>query len=474
MSVASDIIQILLLVDPPMCFNGSKQAVAVTCGNRRSTTTDGVGGMMTIKTPDGYTAYSADTIRHYVAGNESLAARVGGGADQLKTVEVGDGNLNLVFIVEGPAGSMIIKQALPYVRLVGESWPLPLKRSFFEYHALTRQAKASTTGATVPQIYAFDEVNALIAMEYLSDHIILRKGLIAGIKYPKIARDIGLFMAETLFRTSDLHMDTGRKKHDVALFCDNAELCDITESLVFTDPYQDAELNSWTSPELDGPALALRQDRDLKVAVQIMKQKFTSNGQSLLHADLHSGSVMVTQEETRVIDPEFAFYGPMGFDTGALFANYFLAYFSQDGHSDTAGDRYAYQEWLLETVIQTWSVFEDRFRELWHTERNGILYPRSLFEDQSDAIGSEQALTHFLRDLFCDTVGFAGAKMIRRLVGLAHVEDMESIEDPARRARCEASALIMGRELLVGRERFSAMNGLCNLARAIRTRGENP
>jgi len=25
------------------------------------------------------------------------------------------------------------------VRLVGESWPLPLKRSFFEYHALTRQ-----------------------------------------------------------------------------------------------------------------------------------------------------------------------------------------------------------------------------------------------------------------------------------------------------------------------------------------------
>jgi 5-methylthioribose kinase len=30
-----------------------------------------------------------------------------------------------------------------------------------------------------------------------------------------------------------------------------------------------------------------------------------------------------------VIDPEFAFYGPMGFDLGAILANFFLAYLSQ-------------------------------------------------------------------------------------------------------------------------------------------------
>lgn len=426
---------------------------------------------MTIETPKGYTAFSVETIKGYVSSVDHLAARIGGDQNQMETVEIGDGNLNLVFIVKGSAGAMIVKQALPYVRLVGESWPLPLKRSFFEYHALTRQARTSTGGAGVPEIYRFDEANALIAMEYLADHIILRKGLIAGIEYPRIARDLGLFMAETLFRTSDLHMETAQKKKDVALFSDNVELCDITENLVFTDPYHDAELNNWTSPQLDRLALALRQDRDLKVAAQIMKQKFTSNTQSLLHADLHSGSVMVTQDDTQVIDPEFAFYGPMGFDTGALFANYFLAYFSQDGHAAKSGDRDDYQDWLLETIMATWQVFEARFRELWHSERDGILFPRSLFEDQNDAIGAEQALAHTLRELFCDTVGFAGAKMIRRLVGLAHVEDMQSIEDPERRARCEANALAMGRELLVGRERFSSMSGLCDMARRIRIEG---
>ena len=51
-----------------------------------------------------------------------------GDADAWRIREVGDGNLNLVFIVEGRAGGVVVKQALPYVRLVGESWPLPLER----------------------------------------------------------------------------------------------------------------------------------------------------------------------------------------------------------------------------------------------------------------------------------------------------------------------------------------------------------
>ena len=426
---------------------------------------------MTIETPAGYTAFSVETIADFVADKPELMSRLGGDASQLKATEVGDGNLNLVFIVEGPDGTIIVKQALPYVRLVGESWPLPLRRSFFEPNALVRQAKACSVTARVPEIYFYDDALALVAMEFLSDHIMLRKGLIAGAVYPKIARDLGLFMAETLFRTSDLHMDAGEKKKDVALFSDNVELCDITESLVFTDPYHDAELNSWTTPQLDNPALGLRSDRDLKIAVSQMKQRFVTHAEALVHGDLHSGSVMVNDDDTRVIDPEFAFYGPMGFDVGALIANYFLAYFSQAGHEPEPGARDAYREWILATIIETWDVFETRFRELWMSERTGILYPRSIFEDQGDAIGAGEALKGFLKQLQEDAIGFAGAKMIRRLVGLAHVEDMQAIEDPDRRAAGEAKALAMGRELLVDRKKFDGMKQLCELAKRIESTG---
>ena len=48
---------------------------------------------------------------------------------------------------------------------------------------------------------------------------------------------------------------------------------------------------------------------------------------------------MVTQDSTKCIDPEFGFYGPMGFDVGAFLGNLMLAYISQDGHATPQHDR---------------------------------------------------------------------------------------------------------------------------------------
>ena len=42
---------------------------------------------------------------------------------------------------------------------------------------------------------------------------------------------------------------------------------------------------------------------------------------------------MMTESDTRIIDPEFAFFGPMGFDVGAVLGNLLMSYFSQDGHA---------------------------------------------------------------------------------------------------------------------------------------------
>lgn len=47
-----------------------------------------------------------------------------------------------------------------------------------------------------------------------------------------------------------------------------------------------------------------------------------------------------------------------------------------------------------------------------------------------------------------DTLGFAGMKMIRRVVGISHVEDLEGIEDRPTRARCESHAVALGKRLV--------------------------
>ena len=48
-------------------------------------------------------------------------------------------------------------------------------------------------------------------------------------------------------------------------------------------------------------------------------------------------------------------------------------------------------------------------------------------------------------------MGFAGIEIHRRILGLAHNADFETIEDTALRAACEAKALKFGRHLAVNR-----------------------
>lgn len=88
-----------------------------------------------------YRALTVDTLSQRLGSVEAVASRVGGEPASWEIREVGDGNLNLVFIVSGSHGSVVVKQALPYVRMVGESWPLPIYRAHFECYALVRQAK---------------------------------------------------------------------------------------------------------------------------------------------------------------------------------------------------------------------------------------------------------------------------------------------------------------------------------------------
>ncbi|MEQ8307111.1 MAG: S-methyl-5-thioribose kinase [Hoeflea sp.] len=410
-----------------------------------------------------YKALSPETLGERLGELDIMKQAVGSNTASWTVREVGDGNLNLVFIVEGEAGSVIVKQALPYVRLVGDSWPLPLKRAFFEYHALTRQ-EARDPGS-VPKVLYFSEEQALIVMERLQPHIILRQQTMEGRKVDGLGKRMGLFAARTAFRGSDLSMAAPDKKADTALFAGNVELCDITESLVFTDPYYDAELNRHTTPQLDGIVAELRADEALKVEVQHMKRAFTSRGETMCHGDLHAGSIMVTSDEARVIDPEFAFYGPFGFDIGMLIGNYLMAYHAMPAHISDAEACKDYQEWILSVIEETWSVYCAEFLRLWRTERTGILYPAALYEDQGHHFASEAAAQQLLGEIFRDLVGIAGIEMHRRILGLAHVAELDTIEDEDLRAKCETKCLKLGQLLVMSRNRLTGMDAVIAAAR---------
>ncbi|MFP7674669.1 S-methyl-5-thioribose kinase [Marivita sp. S0852] len=405
-----------------------------------------------------YEPLSVDTLTRRLADVAALAEHVGPDTKTWQVEEIGDGNLNLVFRVTGPNGQAVVKQALPYVRLVGDSWPLPLYRAFFEYHALTRQAARDP--GSVPKVYHFDEAQALIVMEFLAPHVILRRKLIAGEYVDTLAECLGTFCARTAFRGSALSMTREDRKADVALFAGNVEIPAITEALVFTDPYYDAELNSHTAG-LQPVIATLRGDVALKVKVQQLLQRFVSNTETMVHGDLHSGSIMSTETDSRVIDPEFVQYGPMGFDIGMLCANFLMAYFSQPAHRQD--DLTAYQDWVLGVITDLCQTFEAEFRHLWQTERTGILYPAAVFEDQGH--DSTLACDAVLADIWRDAWAFCGIEMHRRCLSLAHNADFEDIADTTLRAALEARNLMMGAALIHAADTGLDAQAVCAMAR---------
>jgi len=412
-----------------------------------------------------YRALNDGTLPGVLSDLPDVRARLGGAPESWTVQEVGDGNLNLVFIIKGPAGAVVAKQALPYVRLVGDSWPLPLDRSYYEHMALSEQARHAP--GLVPKIHHFDRGLALIVMEYLSPHIIMRKGLIRGTEYPLFAGHIAEFMAQTLFNTSALALPAAEHKQRIGAFAGNTELCKITEDLVFTDPYRIAKLNRWTTPYLDDIAAEFRRDEPLKIRVQERKLQFLTSAEAMIHGDLHTGSIMLTPQDTRIIDPEFAFVGPMGFDIGAVIGNLLIAYYAQTGHEERIGSRNAYRHWILLHTEKVWRVFTKRFLELWDASRTGDAYMPELFTGPEGAAAFAAEKQRFMRKLLTDSISFAGIKMIRRILGLAHTEDLESIKDPALRAKCERQALTLARRLVLDAERFAGMNVVTHAARAV-------
>jgi 5-methylthioribose kinase len=394
-----------------------------------------------------------------------ISAQIGGAPDAWQVAEIGDGNVNMIFRLSGPRGQVLVKQAVPYLRCVGESWPLSLRRNYFERKAL--EAHAAVAPEYLPRVFAFDDASAALVMEFLGDHIILRKGVMGGVRYPKLADHITDYMAKTLFFTSDLFLPAGAKKAQMQLFCENVDLCKITEDLIFTDPYRLAQENRWTSPGLDAIANRFARDPELKIAITALKAKFLGSAEALIHGDLHTGSIMVNQDETKVIDPEFAFYGPMGFDVGLLLANFLLAYYSQAGLARNPAE---YETWLLDQVEEIWSKFAQKFSALWDEHLQGDYLPARLLTSDTRAPVIARVRTDYMARLWNDSLGFAATEMIRRILGLAHVADMDEIADPSARALSETRALTAARELLVNRSKYVDMQRLLDMIREQRGR----
>jgi len=360
-------------------------------------------------------------------------------SQNLEVKEIGDGNLNFVFLATSKADStksLIVKQAVPYLRCVGEEYPLSRERMTYEIRSLETFA---TLSEHIPTIYHSDEAMSVIVMEYLGEHIIMRKGMIESTLYPHFALHISSYLANTLFKTSSLYLSNVDKAALVSAFVDNSELCKLTQDFVFSAPFMTHETNA-ELPELQDVADKIANDTELKVKILELKYKFMNQSEALLHGDLHTGSIMVNQSDTYVFDSEFAFMGPMGFDTGALIANLVMSWVShhvQDSNVE-------YQTWIEETIISVWQLFSEKFLALWNETDESAL----VLKGYASAEVLQAYQKKFMNNLLQESIGFAGCKIMRRQLGIAGVEDIRGISNLVTREKANRLSLNIGERFI--------------------------
>lgn len=343
---------------------------------------------------------------------------------ELSCAEIGDGNLNYVFRVvdEQTGSSLIVKQAGDTAR-ISDEFKLSTNRIRIESNVLKLEGELAP--GLVPDVYLFDDVMNCCVMEDLSDHTILRTALNEGRIFPKLADDLTTFMVNTLLLTSDVVMEHKAKKALVQDYI-NPELCEISEDLVYSEPFTDHNNRNdlfpankeWIEENIYG-------DDKLRFEAAKLKFAFMTNAQALVHGDLHSGSVFVKEDSTKVIDPEFAFYGPMGYDVGNVVANLMFAW--SRAYVTNADEKYV--SWLEETIKDSVNLFVEKFLASWN-------------DNVTDIMAKERGFDRwYLDSVLQDTASVTGMEMIRRIAGLAKVKDLTTIADDEQRVMAERICL---------------------------------
>ena len=353
--------------------------------------------------------------------------------EPLDAEEIGDGNINYVFRVRSRANgkSIIVKQADRLLRSSGR--PLDITRSKREAEAL--RIYADLTPQFIPQIYAYDDTMSAICMEDISYCGNLRKELMAGHPLPaSFAENAASFLADAVFATSDLFLPPEEKKERVKAFI-NPELCAISETLVFSEPYCNGKSRNRITPGNEAfIQKTLYNDDALKAEVASLRETFMNKADALIHGDLHTGSIFIgnntdvtidsngiTEPCMKIIDPEFAFYGPIGYDLGNIIAHLYCAWM----YAAFTREKRSAADDFIERIAAAIEALPQFF--------TAKALERCKTVPLSDPLYNERYIRRRLAEIITDAYGFAGTEIIRRTVGDTKTAEFDAMgQDPRR------------------------------------------
>lgn len=356
----------------------------------------------------------------------------------VEIIEIGDGNINRVFRATIDNGDAYVIKYAPAQANISSSISLNPSRGKIESEYLKEVGRLMT--AYVPAVVDYSEKSHCIIMQDLSaQYKVLQRELAAGNVYDFLAPQLAEYVATTGYAFSDFSLSSAKKAAMRKRFS-NPKLCALTERLVFTEPYENCSNNSFSDVNRAFITQEIYLNPKITDSAKRLKKVFMGCPQSLIHGDLHFGSVFVGEKDIKVFDPEFCFFGPIGYDLGVLFAHFLLHYSYQAVTKKEKAESIC--AWLKQQAVCLLTTFESRF-----LKQAGC--------DAGTSKERERVIRTFLDDVFRTTAGFAGTECVRRIIGLAKVSAFVFGEE-SEKAQYELHALSLGRYLLEHFETFTS------------------
>lgn len=226
----------------------------------------------------------------------------------------GEGNMNFVARIITDSRSFIVKQALPWVYKYPQV-AAPIERGTMEATFYQLIEDDSVLQQFVPTLIGFDEQRHVLAQEDLG------AGADFTFLYHSSEGITGQQRQRLLLFLSHLHQIQADPAAMRSL--ENRAMRVLNHEHIFRYPYdEDNGLDLDTVlPGLQKLSLRYKQDEKLKRKISELGDLYLQNGDTLLHGDYFPGSWLRVGSDVRVIDPEFGFFGKAEFDVGVMLAH---------------------------------------------------------------------------------------------------------------------------------------------------------
>lgn len=355
--------------------------------------------------------------------------------------EDGDGYVNYIFRIQSRKAAYVLKQSRPYGRVT--SFPMGVYRNELEYDAM--RIYYAISPEYVPRLYFHDPVNYIFVMEDVSRLKVARFQLVDRKMFPRMGQQVGEFMGRTAFYTSEYYLPR-EKFREIACRFDNSPMRRIMEEGIFVDRFNQPTEVIY-GPEFAAFMDSLSEDTRFETERFKLRRKYMSHADCLIHADLHTSNVLVSDEEMKVIDMEFCFVGPFGYDLGYMIGNLISQYAAaayKPYESEEARKRF--KAYILATIRSLYQNFQEHFILSWN-------------EDVKDEYRNQQGLLQsILEEIMVDVPGYACCVNWFRATAQIGYPEFDVIKDLDLKKKAVGLSLMIGWEFMFSRYRYRSVD----------------